>query len=385
MVWLRRVPVARARDIFFLRISPEDVGVAFQSKFQDNDKLRKCAENDRDHLGQGVTAAENLVGDHIGLIHEALIAWALKQSPPPSIISPQEFREKRYGDSTSTLVALFKARHKPPILNFRGEIDNIVGKKTVAALDLELPPKSGGDTPPPSTQQTRVDIILKFAGALRADVTPLNVNDVLPSVRIKDYLARTDRVLVRLGQATNTIRDEAEGTIERFAQLIDTTLKEADAKGFARGKICLWGTSSGGRNVIALANKLGARGIRTDYLASLDAAFFPDESSIQPTNRFGEPDEVPSFSPPNPGARVQKSFFQRVGNHSKSTLRRGILFTSSMGGQEVHGNIVGFAPRDLTKDVQGKTPASDDDAHIFLSQLAKDEVFGDLIAKLKED
>jgi uncharacterized protein len=41
-----------------------------------------------------------------------------------------------YGPATAAAVAAFKRKRK--ILNFRGQIDNIVGKKTTAALDREM-------------------------------------------------------------------------------------------------------------------------------------------------------------------------------------------------------------------------------------------------------
>ena len=50
--------------------------------------------------------------------------------------------------------------HQPPILNFEKKIDRIVGKNTVRALDLELPPL---DEKPPVLQS--VDIVVRYQGA----------------------------------------------------------------------------------------------------------------------------------------------------------------------------------------------------------------------------
>jgi hypothetical protein len=43
-----------------------------------------------------------------------------------------------YDQETADLVTTFKELSKPQILNFLGQIDAIVGKKTITALDDEL-------------------------------------------------------------------------------------------------------------------------------------------------------------------------------------------------------------------------------------------------------
>src|SRR5262249_53594590 len=69
-----------------------------------------------------------------------------------------------YGPATAAAVAAFKRKRQ--ILNFAGQIDNIVGKKTMAALDGEMLAKErggGGGRPgsrladaPPGTPSTPV-------------------------------------------------------------------------------------------------------------------------------------------------------------------------------------------------------------------------------------
>jgi hypothetical protein len=44
-----------------------------------------------------------------------------------------------YDQITADLVTTFKELHKPPILNFKNQIEAIVGEKTVDALGKELP------------------------------------------------------------------------------------------------------------------------------------------------------------------------------------------------------------------------------------------------------
>jgi hypothetical protein len=113
--------------------------MAFQSEFADNAKLNACADKDIDHIGEQFAPK----GPWVVSIKKALNAWAAKQRPPVGQIPVNDL----FGRETGDLVALYKTRQTPPILNFAGKIDRIVGKKTVVALDKELP-RRGGVTPP---------------------------------------------------------------------------------------------------------------------------------------------------------------------------------------------------------------------------------------------
>ncbi len=113
--------------------------MAFQSEFQDNNKLIACADNDIDHIGEQFAPK----GPWVVLIKKALNAWATKQRPPVPQIPVNDV----FGSDTGNRVALYKTKQAPPILNFAGKIDRVVGKKTVVALDKELPPKAT-PTPP---------------------------------------------------------------------------------------------------------------------------------------------------------------------------------------------------------------------------------------------
>jgi hypothetical protein len=119
--------------------------MAFQSEFADDAKLNACADKDSDHIGEQFAPK----GAWVVLIKKALNAWAAKQQPAVKQIPSNDV----FGRETGDLVALYKTRQKPPILNFEGKIDRIVGKKTVVALDKELP-KRGGVTPLPSLEVT---------------------------------------------------------------------------------------------------------------------------------------------------------------------------------------------------------------------------------------
>lgn len=125
-----------------LRTVPQRwIVMAFQSEFADNPKLVDCASKDIDHVSE-IHAPK---GPWVVLIKKALNAWAGKQRPPVAALAPGDVYDRKTGD----LVALYKTRQSPPILNHSGKIDRIVGKKTVAALDRELPAKAG-PTPGPT-------------------------------------------------------------------------------------------------------------------------------------------------------------------------------------------------------------------------------------------
>lgn len=132
-----------------------------QSKFADNEKLRKCEVNDIDHIGENFSPK----GPHVVLIQEALNAWAKKQVPPISPIAVNGEFKKETGDR----VALYKQKQRPPILNYKGQIDRIVGKKTVVALDKELPPKGGGSTINPDMALINAADVRRLAALTKAE------------------------------------------------------------------------------------------------------------------------------------------------------------------------------------------------------------------------
>jgi len=99
--------------------------------FRGDPKLEAAASSDPAHILPGQR------GPHVVKIQRALIQVAGADIAPDGI----------YGPATAAAVADFKRNQKPQILNFAGEIDNIVGIKTMAALDAGLlpkPPKPNG-------------------------------------------------------------------------------------------------------------------------------------------------------------------------------------------------------------------------------------------------
>jgi len=115
-----------------------------QSKeFSGDPRLEACAVSDSSHVMPGATGA------FVGKIQQALIRLGA------GAISADELSKMRYGPSTASSVRSFKTARR--ILNYAGRIDDIVGKKTIAALDQELaslrplppPPVPHPPVPPP--------------------------------------------------------------------------------------------------------------------------------------------------------------------------------------------------------------------------------------------
>ncbi len=335
----------------------------FQSKFEESQKLKNCAEDDAEHIGEAFAPK----GPWVVLIKEALNTWAAKQNPPVKQIPVTDF----FGSETGDLVALYKRKQNPPILNFRGQIDRIVGKKTVVALDKELPPRRN----PVIVFDPKVDLIVKFAGTLGA-VRPLLDSEVFPEGMLDRYRSKPRRSLVRLGQTTTTIRFASINLIAQHVRLIKAALD-----GKILGSVFIYGSSSGGRNALDLATALTNEGIKIDYVGILDAAFFPNETRDSPKKGSfsDDPINIPTFNVPAINARVKENFFQTLGNHfgeNRARLPDG-LFGSSMGGKEIHGEIVGFTQKNLTENVKRTFPAAsgnftfDDVCHINLTKIGQ--------------
>ncbi len=97
--------------------------MALKSRLFSNDpKLEAAATADSGHILQGAR------GPHVGKIQKALNL----------LINAGLAVDEQYGPRTAAAVAEFKRRQKPPILNFKGQIDDIVGIKTMAALDAAV-------------------------------------------------------------------------------------------------------------------------------------------------------------------------------------------------------------------------------------------------------
>jgi hypothetical protein len=311
--------------------------MALESKFLLNQKLKDCLVNDRDHVGRFFSPK----GPHVVLIKEALNAFAKRRGF--DLIPETDV----YDQTTADLVRTFKELHSPPILNFEGKIDDIVGKKTVDALDKELPRLGAAPIEPPQPPREIADVIVRYIGT-RPEVGNVRINqpqDILSDVLIPTYLAnhRTDRTLFRIGFRTVSIGADAAFIISEHVRRVQEL-----AVDFQIGKIFIYGSSSGGRNVLDLAARLQER-FPLEYLGVADPAFFPFDTTDKPTRNVSDdelPDVVPTFRAAA-GLRADRkdNFFQVNGNHTRRENRFpfNIVFTSGLK-DEIHGNLTGFTP-----------------------------------------
>lgn len=134
--------------------------------FKGDTALEDCLVRDSAHILQGAS------GNHVAKIQQALIMLDGLD------ILAGEITSKRYGTSTAAAVLQFK--RKRTILNFRNQLDDIVGRKTIKRLDDELAKRPSIDpgeivvppdvpfppTPPPSPTSTFFKI--RFLGGFGA-------------------------------------------------------------------------------------------------------------------------------------------------------------------------------------------------------------------------
>jgi hypothetical protein len=109
-----------------------------------NDKLEACATGKPNEVSTHFTIGET--GEHVRLVKQALKDYATKH--PDEITTPFTV-DRTYDKNFATAIGQFKTTRKPPLLNFAGKIDEIVGIKTIRALDDTAAPGPPAPKPPP--------------------------------------------------------------------------------------------------------------------------------------------------------------------------------------------------------------------------------------------
>jgi hypothetical protein len=107
------------------------MGVLESKAFANDTKLEACAVSDPAHILPGSR------GPHVFKIQTALMLVG------DETVDAAEFEASHYGPSTAAAVRHYKEVRS--ILNYAGKIDNVVGKKTIAALDRELKASEDAD------------------------------------------------------------------------------------------------------------------------------------------------------------------------------------------------------------------------------------------------
>ena len=89
-------------------------------------RLQDCAIKDSAHLTPGCS------GEPVDLIQRALVAIDRAD------IAESEIRSKHYGPTTAVAVLHYKSQRKIINYSYQTSADNVVGKMTIVALDLEM-------------------------------------------------------------------------------------------------------------------------------------------------------------------------------------------------------------------------------------------------------
>lgn len=268
----------------------------------------------------------------------------------------------KYGDNTYFAVKSFQT------VAFRGdprEIDGRVGFKTIAKLDAALGKGGAPDPPvpppPPAPVKVAADVVVRFIGG--SGNGRLAPRTVLPDPG--NHATKKDRTLFRIGSETNSIGVASAVLLQTLVREIQEAFRQNSP-----GKVFIYGSSSGGRNALDLCAALALVSIPVEFVATIDAAWFPGEA----TNRFslllsvGNP--LAKFASPGIlNARQKFDYFQRRGNHAKAGLANlgPPRFTSSMLNEEIHGLVEGSTPKDLTDRLAAK---EDSQAHNEVTQIA---------------
>jgi len=231
--------------------------MALQSKlFRGDPKLEAALVSDPAHILQGAR------GDHVVKIQQALV-----QLDGASISTDGAF-----GPGTAAAVGAFKTKRN--ILNTQGKIDHIVGKKTMAALDAEmnLQEQAGG----PVAGGSRVGFAGGIPGLGAVNHTlfyfsGLSSNPALHGallvggLREDVQIEMEDKIDVK--PDTHVVFGFGGSPINLGGVMSAALLAAARDP---RGKLIIYGFSSGGINALDLCRQLKFVGTKVDLLVTVD-------------------------------------------------------------------------------------------------------------------
>jgi hypothetical protein len=114
--------------------------------FKGNPALEACLIDNTAHIKEGAG------GEHVSKIHTSLFALDCLS------VSSDDLGTRRYGKSTAAAVLAFKRKRNIINYTYETEVDNIVGKMTIAALDEEMlcKERQPRQLPDPSTYRMKV-------------------------------------------------------------------------------------------------------------------------------------------------------------------------------------------------------------------------------------
>jgi peptidoglycan hydrolase-like protein with peptidoglycan-binding domain len=316
--------------------------MALQSQlFRGDSKLEAAAFFDAAHILPGAR------GTHVGKIQQALI------QVDGAVIA----RDSVYGPATSAAVANFKRNQAPPILNFAGTIDNIVGKKTIAALDAGMlaQEKGGGlqlgfalgedlfeNVGSGSSLGLPQDIfvLLEGTGNRNEEGAALFKEEELfrkkPEFNTTAYLAGHQPVapIIFFGG-----RGDKDPSAKVAARVV------AQRAGTPSGVTIIAGNSVGALSALKTAALVSALDVQIDYLCICDGAFFDRDGEIVTVNplQIKLPAGITALK------AKKDNFFQTFGHELLRGQGKNVGPRGFAPGVEFHGPLNSFNNDDLEK------------------------------------
>ncbi|MBL8750788.1 MAG: hypothetical protein JNK78_16630 [Planctomycetes bacterium] len=323
-----------------------------------NPRLDKCLVDDLAHITLRQPREQ---GDHVTRVHLALLTIMRNPNLGTEVVRAE------YGPATAAAVLRFKRERN--ILNtalHQTAPDNVVGKKTIAALDAEMLKKQ---LPPGRLPRVKMSpapfVKLGFnSGVAQQSLVGIDLNDVLGLGQVLATLpldifvhfdggdAASEGQRRRLAEAefANKFATPAylrthfvplaicfvggRGDKNKAKEAADEVLQLR--KSIKQGVTAIVGSSVGGLAALDCA-KLLAGSVPLDYVAISDGAFFaPGEVSFSPF-KISVPTSTIS-------ATTKKNFFQTFGHESLLDPRGPGGF---MQGTEFHGPLDGFTNIDV--------------------------------------
>ena len=251
--------------------------MALQSQlFRGDSKLEAAATSDAAHIVPGAN------GPHVGKIQQALI----------QVDGAAISQDSVYGPGTAAAVAKFKRNQQPPILNFAGKIDDIVGIKTMAALDARmLGRETGGGVRLGFALDANllgsiglglpqdIFVLLDGTGNRNEEGARLPKEEDLfkkkPELNATAYLSGHLPVAPLIFFGGRGIKDPSPTVAALVAALRVATPK---------GVTVIAGNSVGALSALKTAALVTALNVRVDYLAISDGAFFDRDGEILTVN-----------------------------------------------------------------------------------------------------
>ena len=268
--------------------------------FRGDTKLEAAAVSDPAHIVQGAT------GPHVGKIQLALIRLdgaAINQ-------------DSAYGPTTAAAVSAFKRKRQ--ILNFQGKIDDIVGKKTIAALDSEMLAKEKGGggggggglnfkIVDPLTRNRITHTLIYFSGV--ADDLGLGG---LPILRSDNQEVFNDMLDLDVSPQLKDVKGFGGSLNNKLLGVAAAAAMTAIRD--PRGQLIIYGYSAGGINSLDLCRRLNGFGAKVDLLVTVDVS--------------GRGEQVNRTVPPN--VLLNRNYFQTDT----------ITFSRAVGGRAIGGRAV---------------------------------------------